>query len=303
MVGKRHHGSSNMAVLLQSQGMYKEFSGPLFAPGTPSGGSLGSWSLADLKDGHGNSLERPLFRPVELDEIGDDDSGEYPHQPDKKRRLTTCQVQFLEKSFELENKLEPERKLQIAKVLGLKPRQIAVWFQNRRARWKTKQIEKDYESLKSSYDALKMDHDSLVKEKEDLKAEVLSLTKRLLKEENGSLESFEPKRLPDNLQNLDSTLAFEVKKLHGQTMLCKQEDISSANSAILDSESPHHAHEGDCSMLMELNSYSNAFRLHHSDHSQIGDVDDVKHCNFLSPEDTSCGSEFHVAEQVFWLWP
>ncbi|CAL9059850.1 homeobox-leucine zipper protein HAT5-like isoform X2 [Musa acuminata AAA Group] len=297
MVGKRHHGSSNMAVLLQSQGMYKEFSGPLFAPGTPSGGSL------DLKDGHGNSLERPLFRPVELDEIGDDDSGEYPHQPDKKRRLTTCQVQFLEKSFELENKLEPERKLQIAKVLGLKPRQIAVWFQNRRARWKTKQIEKDYESLKSSYDALKMDHDSLVKEKEDLKAEVLSLTKRLLKEENGSLESFEPKRLPDNLQNLDSTLAFEVKKLHGQTMLCKQEDISSANSAILDSESPHHAHEGDCSMLMELNSYSNAFRLHHSDHSQIGDVDDVKHCNFLSPEDTSCGSEFHVAEQVFWLWP
>lgn len=30
-----------MAVLLQSQGMYKEFSGPLFAPGTPTGDSLG----------------------------------------------------------------------------------------------------------------------------------------------------------------------------------------------------------------------------------------------------------------------
>ncbi|CAI0399286.1 unnamed protein product, partial [Linum tenue] len=90
----------------------------------------------------------------------------------KKRRLSVDQVQFLEKSFEVENKLEPERKIQLAKDLGLQPRQVAIWFQNRRARWKTKRLEKDYDALQSSFDALKADYDGLLKEKDKLKAEV-----------------------------------------------------------------------------------------------------------------------------------
>ncbi|XP_073023742.1 homeobox-leucine zipper protein ATHB-13-like isoform X1 [Primulina eburnea] len=61
----------------------------------------------------------------------------------KKRRLSLDQVKALEKSFESRNKLEPERKMRLARALGLKPRQIAIWFQNRRARLKTKQMEKD----------------------------------------------------------------------------------------------------------------------------------------------------------------
>ncbi|RZR84638.1 hypothetical protein BHM03_00011493 [Ensete ventricosum] len=114
---------------------------------------------------HGNSLN------FGLEETADDDFDEYPQRPGKKRRLTADQVEFLEKNFEVENKLEPERKLQLAKDLGLKPRQVAIWFQNRRARWKAKQLEKGYESLKSSYDSLKLDHDNLVKENEKLQAE------------------------------------------------------------------------------------------------------------------------------------
>ncbi|KAI7994062.1 Sulfoquinovosyl transferase SQD2 [Camellia lanceoleosa] len=66
----------------------------------------------------------------------------------KKRRLNLEQVKTLEKNFELGNKLESERKMQLAMALGLQPRQIAIWFQNRRARWKTKQLEKDYDVLK-----------------------------------------------------------------------------------------------------------------------------------------------------------
>ena len=79
---------------------------------------------------------------------------------------------MLEKSFEEENKLEPERKTQLAKKLGLQPRQVAVWFQNRRARWKTKQLERDYDVLKSSYDSLLSTYDSITKENEKLKSEV-----------------------------------------------------------------------------------------------------------------------------------
>lgn len=78
----------------------------------------------------------------------------------------------MEKSFEEENKLEPERKTQLAKKLGLQPRQVAVWFQNRRARWKTKQLERDYDVLKSSYDTLLSSYDSIMKENEKLKSEV-----------------------------------------------------------------------------------------------------------------------------------
>lgn len=82
---------------------------------------------------------------------------------------------MLEKSFEAENKLEPERKSQLAKKLGLQPRQVAVWFQNRRARWKTKQLERDYDLLKSSYDSLLSEFESVVKDNKTLKSEVILL--------------------------------------------------------------------------------------------------------------------------------
>lgn len=90
----------------------------------------------------------------------------------KKRRLTMEQVRYLENSFESENKLEPERKAQIAHKLGLQPRQVAVWFQNRRARSKSKQLERDFNALKADYRAV-------VLENEKLQAEVDRLTAQL----------------------------------------------------------------------------------------------------------------------------
>lgn len=94
---------------------------------------------------------------------------------EKKRRLNMEQVKTLEKSFELGNKLEPERKMQLARALGLQPRQIAIWFQNRRARWKTKQLEKDYDLLKRQYDAVKADNEALQAQNQQLQAEVINI--------------------------------------------------------------------------------------------------------------------------------
>jgi hypothetical protein len=94
------------------------------------------------------------------------------HIAEKKRRLSVEQVKALEKNFEVENKLEPERKVKLAQELGLQPRQVAVWFQNRRARWKTKQLERDYGVLKASYDSLKVNCDTLQHDNEALLKEV-----------------------------------------------------------------------------------------------------------------------------------
>jgi homeobox-leucine zipper protein len=111
--------------------------------------------------------EGPLLTNGE-DELSDDCS----QAGEKKRRLNIEQVRTLEKNFELGNKLEPERKLQLARALGLQPRQVAIWFQNRRARWKTKQLEKDYDVLKRQFDAVKSENEALQAQNKKLQAEV-----------------------------------------------------------------------------------------------------------------------------------
>ncbi|KZV49469.1 homeobox-leucine zipper protein ATHB-13 [Dorcoceras hygrometricum] len=109
------------------------------------------------------------------DEMSDDGS---QMLGEKKRRLNMEQVKALEKSFEMGNKLEPERKMQLARALGLQPRQVAIWFQNRRARWKTKQLEKDYDVLKRQFEALKLDNDALKSQNTKLQSQLLALKGR-----------------------------------------------------------------------------------------------------------------------------
>ncbi len=85
------------------------------------------------------------------EEAGVDDDGVDDCSPsvEKKRRLTFDQVRSLERNFELENKLEPERKMQLAK-----------------------QLERDYEVLSLDYNRMKAEYETIVLEKEKLKTEV-----------------------------------------------------------------------------------------------------------------------------------
>ncbi|KAE8661381.1 Homeobox-leucine zipper protein HOX20 [Hibiscus syriacus] len=169
-------GSNNLSVLLQSQRVSSS-SQPLhtlFIPGSSPSTFLGTRSMLSF-----DGVDRNSSWTFDEEDNGDGDIDGYLHRSEKKRRLTVEQVQSLEKSFEADNKLEPERKIQLAKDLGLQSRQVAIWFQNRRARWKTKQIEKEYDSLQARYNNLKADYDDLLKEKDKLKQEVIELTDKL----------------------------------------------------------------------------------------------------------------------------
>lgn len=84
------------------------------------------------------------------------------------RRFSDEQIKLLESIFELDSKLEPRRKVQVARELGLQPRQVAIWFQNRRARWKSKQIEQEFRTLRNEYDLLASKFESLKEEKQSL---------------------------------------------------------------------------------------------------------------------------------------
>ncbi|KAL9666138.1 hypothetical protein QQ045_000462 [Rhodiola kirilowii] len=138
--------------------------------------SISSSSPKDIEMGFAEEIQ------AMLDGLDENDDVLELHQlatGTKKRRLSSSQVKALEKNFEEDNKLEPARKAKLAVELGLQPRQVAVWFQNRRARWKNKQLEKEYEVLKSSYEELKMSYENVGQEKEALNTELRDLKLKL----------------------------------------------------------------------------------------------------------------------------
>ncbi|KAK8649105.1 hypothetical protein V6N13_129841 [Hibiscus sabdariffa] len=111
-----------------------------------------------------------------LDGLEEEDRLEEAGQAtEKKKRLSVAQVKALEKIFEVESKVDSERTLKLAEELELQPRQVAIWFQNRRARWKAKQLEKDYGLLKANYDALKLDYNNTQQENDALTAKAYTL--------------------------------------------------------------------------------------------------------------------------------
>ncbi|KAM7523776.1 hypothetical protein LguiA_013678 [Lonicera macranthoides] len=144
---------------------------------------------------------------------------------EKKRRLRVEQVKALEKNFEVENKLEPERKVKLANELGLQPRQVAVWFQNRRARWKTKQLERDYGVLKANYDALKVNFERLQQDNEAMQKEIRELKSKLHDEEEEEEEEEEENNQINNVSVKEEAMVLDNNdNLINQTKFATNED-------------------------------------------------------------------------------
>ncbi|GMI76614.1 hypothetical protein HRI_001330700 [Hibiscus trionum] len=275
-------GSTNLSVLLQTQRAppSSEPFDPLFLP-APASSFLGTTSMLSFEHVRRPNSNRSLFTTFEQEVNGeDDDFDEYFLQPEKKKkRLTVEQVQFLEKSFEVENKLEPERKIQLAKDLGLQPRQVAIWFQNRRARWKTKRLEKDYDTLQASFNGLKADYDNLLKENDKLKQEVLQLADKLAVK--GKVKQEEPP--PQKPVEMVS---------------CSKSDMFDSVS-----DSPH---------------YTDGVQSFEPDQSEVTQDEEedelsktlsdpapymfpkLEDNDYSDPPASSCSFEFHVEDQAFW---
>lgn len=129
--------------------------------------------MSNQLDGRGYSPETPDER---LENFACQQLSQSPRKKKNiaknKRRFSDEQIRLLESIFESETKLEPRKKLQLAGELGLQPRQIAIWFQNRRARWKSKRIEQEYKTLRAKYDNLASCFESLKNERQSLLIQV-----------------------------------------------------------------------------------------------------------------------------------
>ncbi|KAK8639787.1 hypothetical protein V6N13_138156 [Hibiscus sabdariffa] len=107
-------------------------------------------------------------------QASDDENGAAGDDSRKKLRLSKEQSLLLEETFKEHSTLNPKQKLALAKELNLRPRQVEVWFQNRRARTKLKQTEVDCEYLKRCCENLTEENRRLQKEVQDLRALKLS---------------------------------------------------------------------------------------------------------------------------------
>ncbi|KAF8027367.1 hypothetical protein BT93_E0310 [Corymbia citriodora subsp. variegata] len=120
------------------------------------------------RDPHGDNEVEAERTSCSCESIEEDGSGGDGAR--KKLRLSREQSLVLEETFKEHNTLNPKQKLALAKQLNLSPRQVEVWFQNRRARTKTKQTEVDCEYLKRCCDNLTQENKRLQKEVQELRA-------------------------------------------------------------------------------------------------------------------------------------
>ncbi|XP_002530591.2 homeobox-leucine zipper protein HAT22 [Ricinus communis] len=165
-----HIGSSNnkMKIDVIKKATCHEDSVDLFRQASPhSCSAVSSFSSGRVKRERDFSSEEIDVERVSSRISDEDEDGTNTR---KKLRLTKEQSALLEESFKQHSTLNPKQKQALARQLNLRPRQVEVWFQNRRARTKLKQTEVDCEFLKKCCETLTDENRRLQKELQELKA-------------------------------------------------------------------------------------------------------------------------------------
>ncbi|GFZ05510.1 homeobox protein 52 [Actinidia rufa] len=156
----------------------------------------------------------------------------HPSKHNNKKRLTKDQVRLLEISFTSNKRLEPERKHQLARELDLPPRQIAIWYQNKRARWKTQSLELDYGALQHRLEVASAEKRRLEREVEKLQGELEKAHKVLV-----SLRPSPPHPHPHPLPLVSSSLSRSYEEGgSGSSSLIEDVSCSWVNSGDLQLE-------------------------------------------------------------------
>ncbi|KAG5556730.1 hypothetical protein RHGRI_007111 [Rhododendron griersonianum] len=151
----------------------------------------------------------------------------------KKKRLSAEQFDSLESSFQEEVKLNPERKMKLAKELGLHPRQVSIWFQNRRARWKAKQLEQLYDRLKHQFEVVSSEKKQLKREFDDVSGE-----NKHLQEEVSALKAM-LKKVTAAMKNHHQVISAEIS---GEDTV-ESTSVGNRSSLLLTRRHHHHHHQ------------------------------------------------------------
>ncbi|CAL9771372.1 unnamed protein product [Musa acuminata subsp. burmannicoides] len=127
--------------------------------------NLDQASFKEEKEEKRENLDQASFK--EEKEEKRDDGGTR-----KKLRLSGEQLALLEDSFRAHSTLAPDQKQELAQRLHLQPRQVEVWFQNRRARTKLKQTEVDCGFLRRCCERLANENRRLKRELMEMRSVV-----------------------------------------------------------------------------------------------------------------------------------
>ncbi|KAF5477992.1 hypothetical protein F2P56_004589 [Juglans regia] len=172
------------------------------------------------------------------------------------RRFNEQQIKSLEVMFEAESRPEAQIKHQLANELGLRPRQVGIWFQNRRARLKTKQVERNCCILKASYDSLASNFESLQRENRELLLQLQKLKKQLGKghgNEKGRDPMFESKETPrilsESADQKTNMLLGDVNCRHAECTVDETGIQNIAQPMDGSQASPGDRHSLECSCL------------------------------------------------------
>ncbi|KAI6702435.1 hypothetical protein NL676_011571 [Syzygium grande] len=135
-----------------------------FAPLIPKeeeiNGFLGgsSNSKEEMVDSGGSGSEHFLEEKSSANELLDQDGGDQDQPANKKKRYhrhTARQIQEMEALFKECPHPDDKQRMRLSQELGLKPRQVKFWFQNRRTQMKAQQDRADNVILRAENDSLK----------------------------------------------------------------------------------------------------------------------------------------------------